>query len=137
MKSLNYVLEFNSSKNFKLNTPQIWTFLSSNVQIFSTMQYHGQTHLHRYFLLCCLQSQKQLNFGRRIHWILQKKNKKPRGFMQSCFPLCILNVWVSFYYIFINFQLLWLLHNINPSPLFCFHVNLDLCNIKLSGCWTE
>ena len=28
-------------------------------------------------------------------------NKKPRGFMQSCFPfLCILNVVVIFYYIF-------------------------------------
>ena len=30
-------------------------------------------------------------------------NKKPRGFMQNCFPfLCILNVVVIFYYIFIN-----------------------------------
>ena len=30
--------------------------------------------------------------------------------------LCILNVWVSFYYTFINVQLLWLLHSIGPSP---------------------
>ena len=44
-------------------------------------------------------------------------NKKPRGFMQSCFSfLCILNVVVIFYYIFINVQLLWLLHSIGPSP---------------------
>ena len=30
--------------------------------------------------------------------------------------LCILNVVVIFYYIFINVQLLWLLHSIGPSP---------------------
>ena len=33
-----------------------------------------------------------------------------------CFFLCILNVVVIFYYIFINVQLLWLLHSIGPSP---------------------
>ena len=32
------------------------------------------------------------------------------------FFLCILNVVVIFYYIFINVQLLWLLHSIGPSP---------------------
>ena len=46
-----------------------------------------------------------------------EKLKKPRGFMQSCFPfLCIINVVVIFYYIFLNVQLLWLLHSISPSP---------------------
>ena len=72
MKSLNYVLEFNSSKNFEFNTPQIWTFLLNNVQRFSTMQYHDQAHHHCYFLLWSIWPQKQLNFGRRIHWILWK-----------------------------------------------------------------
>ena len=41
MKSSNYVLEFNSSKNFKFSTPQIWTFLWYNVQRFPIMQYHS------------------------------------------------------------------------------------------------
>ena len=72
MKSSNYVLKFNYSKIFEFNTPQIWTFLSNNVQRFSTMQYHGQTHHHCYFLLWSLWTQKQINFGRRIHWILRE-----------------------------------------------------------------
>ena len=40
----------------------------------------------------------------------QKKNKKPRGFMQSWF--LFLNVGIFF----MKVQLLWLLHSIGPSP---------------------
>ena len=67
MKRLNDILEFNSSKN----TPQVWTFLSNNVQRFSTMQYHFQTHHHCYFLLWFLWPQKQGIFG-RIQWFSKK-----------------------------------------------------------------
>ena len=54
MKSSNYVLDLKTIKNFKFNTPQIWTFLLNNVQRFSTMHYHGQRHYHCYFLLWSL-----------------------------------------------------------------------------------
>ena len=54
--------------------------------------------------------QKNLNTTMKDHIQIAtqaNKNKKPMGFMQSCFPfLCILNVVVFFYYIFINVQLL-------------------------------
>ena len=46
-----------------------------------------------------------------------KINKKPRGFMQSCFPVSVYFKCLSkFFFIFINVQLLWLLHSIGPLP---------------------
>ena len=38
MKSSNYVLEFNSSKNFEFNTPQICTFNRSGITDHATFQ---------------------------------------------------------------------------------------------------
>ena len=45
------------------------------------------------------------------------KTRSPRTLCRAVFLfLCILNVVVTFYYIFINVQHLWLLHSIGPSP---------------------
>ena len=47
----------------------------------------------------------------------QRITRSPRTVCRAVFLfLCILNVVVIFYYIFINVQLLWLLHSIGPSP---------------------
>ena len=47
----------------------------------------------------------------------QYPTRSPRTLCRAVFLfLCILNVVVIFYYIFINVQLPWLLHSIGPSP---------------------
>ena len=47
----------------------------------------------------------------------EKENKKSKDFMQSCFLIFVyFKCCTDFYYIFINVQLLRLLHSIGPSP---------------------
>ena len=47
----------------------------------------------------------------------ENQTRSPRTLCRAVFLfLCILNVVVIFYYIFINVQLLLLLHSIGPSP---------------------
>ena len=49
--------------------------------------------------------------------IIKLTTRSPRTLCRAVFLfLCILNVVVIFYYIFINVQLLWFLHSIGPSP---------------------